>query len=126
MGFEMPFTFGKSEAELREETEALAKLIFPFGEEHRERIKAVLKEIDPKKLDEIDLMMYFIAGKKQYLRDENLGAVFEIARRGHALLTPEQAKEVAALVALDAKNTSPDTLPSIEEVRAYAMTIAEV
>ncbi|SDM99853.1 hypothetical protein [Acetanaerobacterium elongatum] len=113
----------KSEQELKEETEELGRLVFPLGDGQRAKIEALLKEIDSKKIDQIDLLICFIAGKKQYLKEGSLGFVYRKAMGSNATLTKQQGKEIAALVALDSKAETLEQLPTIEQIRAYAQQL---
>jgi hypothetical protein len=124
MDFKM-FTgdFGKSKEQIKEEMAEFEKAIFPFGEQHKQKVKDLLFQIFSKKLYQIDIMIGFIEGKKSYLKDQNLTAVYKLIKAKKVKLSNEQIMEILALIVLDTQCDSIEKLPQLEQVRSYAKSI---
>ena len=115
--------FGKSKEQIQQELEAYGKLIFPLGDQHKERIRALLFQIDNKKLDQIDLMVGFIEGKQRYLDNRNIAEIYRLIQRKQARLSPEQIRNIIALIILDTQCDQINQLPTLAQIQNFAKSI---
>lgn len=115
--------FGKSKEELNEELAEYEKMIFPFGDQHKQKIKDLLFQIDSKKLYQIDIMIGYIEGKQKYQKNQNLTQVYKLIKDKKAMLTGKQIREVIALIILDVQCDSIDKLPQFEQVQDFAKSL---
>ena len=115
--------FGKSKLQLQQEKEAFEKLIFPYGEQHREKIKDLLYQIDNKKLHQLELIMSFVEGKQKYLQDQNIAAISRLIQKKQTRFSTEQIKDIIALILLDAQCDNIDQLPELTQIQDYAKSI---
>ena len=121
--FFMNSDFGKSKEQIQKEREKLKNKIFPFGDPHQDKIRAILGQIDSRKLNQIDLMLSFIEGKEQYLEDQSIDAIVHLIKKKPARFNLEQTKNIIALIILDAKAIEIDQLPTLTEVQDFAATL---
>lgn len=115
--------FSKSKAQLEKERKEYENLIFPFGAQHREKIKTLLLQIHSKKIDQIELIVSFIEGKQLYLENKNTAAICRLIEKKGARLKPEQVKTIIALIIMDSQCSRIEQLPTLEQVQNFALTI---
>lgn len=121
--FENWFTPGKGRKRMKEEVDALNQLIFPYGPEHKERIEALLHEIDGKKLNKTSIMISFIEGKQRHLGGESLLSVYRTVGKSPAGFRDTQIRQIVALIVLDAGSGGLENLPEFPQVEEYARTL---
>jgi hypothetical protein len=115
--------FGKSKEKINEELAEYEKAIFPLGDQHKQKIKDLLFQIDSKKLHQIDIMISYVEGKQIYQKNQNITAVYKLIRNKRTILSNEKIKDVIALIILDMQCDSIDELPQLEQVQDFAKSL---
>lgn len=110
----------KSKEQIAKERRQFASRVLPFGDEHKAKALAVLREILTPKLRDDECLYAFISAKDKYSDAETPEEGLQEAQ--HTLkrqfyLTDDDRRAVLALIRLDTGIESLDAYPSVAAVR---------
>ena len=126
------FTWKSKATQEKEQTE-YAKWAFPYGEEQREKLQALLLSIYPKESIPTTLIPFLTCKelyegimKKSATRDEALDVMINKQKKYKRIIKKKDMATYIALVLADAEIDEQCAYPSADEIRARAQEIDSI